>query len=146
LDSFLSAATSHCQLAAPVVSRDAFLRTFPGAPNKFLRLARGEQVTMGSCFYFTGPTLKANFPLARDFYRHRRFPHRLAIMLGLPIILALIFKQLTLEMVERRAGQLTGAVVRGLPTEDAVLAYDIDSLENYEFALQLLKLRGATLS
>lgn len=144
LDAFLTLAASQCELAAPVVSRTDFLRAFPGAPNKFLQLARGEQVTMGSCFYFAGPTLRANFPLARDCYRYRRYPHRLAILLGLPIVLALLFRRLTLEMIERRASQLTGAVVRGLQIAEGGLAYDIDSLANYEFALDLLRARQPT--
>jgi len=139
LDAFISQASGCCELAAPIVSRDDFLRAFPGAPNQFLQLAGGRQVTMGSCFYLTGPVLRANIPLARDCYRFRKYPHRLAIMLGLPIILAYLFKRLTLELIERRAGHLTGAIVKGLPMADAGLAYDVDSAENYQFALKLLQ-------
>jgi len=138
LDAFVSQATSCCEVAAPIVSRGDFLQAFPGAPNKFLPLAGGRQVTMGSCFYLTGPALRANIPLARDCYRFRKYPHRLAIMLGLPIIFALLFKRLTIELIEKRASQLTGCETRGLPIDDAGLAYDVDCLENYEFALRLL--------
>jgi len=138
LGRYTAAARDSCELAAPLVSRQDFLGRFPHAPNKFARFAGGLEATMGSCFYFSGPALRANLPLARDCYRYRRYPHRLAIMLGLPIVLAYLFRRLSIEALERRAAQLTGVAVRALPTRDAELAYDIDDLVSVEYAERLL--------
>ncbi len=137
LGRYIAAARDSCELAAPLVSRDDFLARFPGAPNRFARFAGGLEATMGSCFYFSGPALRANLPLARDCYRYRKYPHRLAIMLGLPIVFAYLFRRLRIEALEHRAAQLTGVTVRALPSSDAELAYDIDDLASVEYAEQL---------
>lgn len=138
LGRYITAARDACELAAPLVSRQDFLARFPGAPNRFARFAGGLEATMGSCFYFNGPALRANLPLARDCYRYRKYPHRLAIMLGLPIVIAYLLKRLRIEALERRASQLTGVVVRALPVRDAELAYDIDDPVSLEYAEKLL--------
>lgn len=138
LSRYTAAARDSCELAAPLVSRQDFLARFPGAPNRFERFAGGLQATMGSCFFFSGPALRANLPLARDCYRYRKYPHRLAIMLGLPIVFAYLFRRLSIEALERRATQLTGVLARALPVRDAEIAYDIDDLISVEYAEQLL--------
>lgn len=125
------------ELCLPVVTRGDFLAQYSGAPNKFERLG-GDRLTMGSCIYITGQALKANIPLARDFIRNRKFPHRLALLLGFGILLRFIFGQLRIGDLETRAEQLTGARCRAIRMEDASIAYDIDTRANYEFALKQL--------
>jgi molybdopterin-guanine dinucleotide biosynthesis protein A len=135
LSSFITAAASSCEIGTPIITRKCFLAAYPGAPNKFLRLAGERQVTMGSCFYLTGHALRSNIPLARDLINMRKHPHRLAILAGLPIFIALVFKRLRLELVEDRASQLTGAHCRALEMDDASIAYDVDNRLNYEYAV-----------
>ena len=142
LDVFLRAARPACQIGVPLIDREDFLACYPGAPNAFSRIAGGRQVTTGSCFYLHGPSLKANFPLFHDLFRFRKFPHRLAVMLGLPVIFAFAFGRLRVEAAEQRAAALTGAQVRAIGMSDASIAYDIDNAENYEFALELMARRG----
>lgn len=137
LREFITYSSELGELCLPVVTRDDFLRHFPGAPNKFERLGP-DRLTMGSCIYITGQALKANIPLARDFIRCRKYPHRLALMLGFGILLRFMFGRLRLGDLETRAGQLTGARCRAIRMEDAGIAYDIDTRENYEFALKQL--------
>jgi hypothetical protein len=86
--------------------------------------------------YITGPALKSNIPLGRDFFNARKYPHRLAIMLSLPIAIAYMLGRLRLSAVETRARQLTGAETRGVAMRDAAIAYDVDNRMNYEYAVQ----------
>ena len=139
LNAFLGTAPGICDLGAPLVDREDFLRCYPGAPNTFVRLAGGRQVTTGSCFYLTGPALRMNFPLFNDLFRYRKHPHRMAIMLGLRVIWGFFTGTLTLGLAEERATQLTGATVRAVEMTDAAIAYDIDNQLNYEFAQSLNK-------
>lgn len=138
LRAFIAGAGAGAELAVPLITREDFLSSFPGAPNRFERID-GRQVTMGSVFYLTGPVLRANIPLGRDFFSARKWPHRMATLLGFNILLAFLFGRLTLAGLERRAQALTGAVVRAVEVDDAGLAYDIDNLANYEFACALLE-------
>ncbi|MBN2082853.1 NTP transferase domain-containing protein [bacterium] len=142
LSSFISTARRHCELGVPTVGRDTFLAAYPGSPNRFEHIG-GRALTMGSCFYFTGPALKTNIPLARDCYRYRKYPHRLALMLGPRIVCAFIFRRLTLEMLEQRASQLTGVTTRTIELAEAAIAYDIDNRANYDYAVEWLRRRPA---
>lgn len=138
LGAFIAAAqASPAEIALAVVTGAAFLTRFPGAPNRFERVDGGP-LTLGSVFYLTGPALYSNIPLARDFFRWRKWPHQLALLLGLPIAWAFLTGQLKLAVLERRAAQLTGVEVRGLgaPPE---LAYDVDNLANLRVAEELLR-------
>jgi len=133
LQEFLEQAQACCEIGLPLVTRDDFLARFPGAPNTYER-ADGRMVTMGSAIYMTGPKLYNNVPLGRDFYRHRKYPHKLAALIGLPVILAYLTGSLRVAAVERRAARLTGASVRGIWVRDAAIAYDVDNLANYNYA------------
>jgi hypothetical protein len=142
LADFVSLARESCELGAPLVSREDFLAHFPNAPNRFERVD-GRQITMGSAIYLSGGMLKSNIPLMQDFVRLRKHPHRLAALLGLPLILGFISGRLRLESVERRLAQLMGGRVRGLFVSDAGIAYDIDDLQNYDYAMQRLTAQDA---
>jgi GTP:adenosylcobinamide-phosphate guanylyltransferase len=142
LNAFITAARRDCELGVPIVGRDDFLTAYPGSPNKFEHIG-GRHLTMGSCFYFTGPALQTNIPLARDCYRYRKYPHRLALMLGPRIVFAFIFRRLALEMLEQRASQLTGVTTRAIELPDAAIAYDIDNRANYDYAVEWLQRRDA---
>lgn len=138
LQSFMENARHYGELAVPVVTREDFLARFPGAPNRFERVD-GRELTMGSVFYFSGPLLRANLPLLRDFTKYRKSPLRLAVLLGFEVLWGFITKSITLDALERRASALTGGTVRAVPGSAAELAYDIDTADDYNFARSLLE-------
>jgi GTP:adenosylcobinamide-phosphate guanylyltransferase len=138
LAAFIAAAqASPAEIALATATGAAFLARFPGAPNRFERVDSGP-LTLGSVFYLTGPALNSNIPLARDFFRWRKWPHRLALLLGLPIAFAFLTGKLRLAQLEARAAQLTGVEVCGFPAPPE-LAYDVDNLANLRFAEELLR-------
>lgn len=132
-----AALASPAEIALATVTGAAFLARFPGAPNRFERVDGGP-LTLGSVFYLTGPALYSNIPLARDFFRWRKWPHRLALLLGLPIAWGFLTGTLRLKTLEQRAARLTGVEVRGLSAPPE-LAYDVDTLANLRFAEELLR-------
>jgi CTP:molybdopterin cytidylyltransferase MocA len=138
VDAFLAAARELAEFAFPLVSGEDFLRQFPEAANKFERID-GAPATLGSCFYITGRMLQTNIPLFHDFFRNRRYPHRLAAMLGLPIALGYLTGRTRITQLEARARQLTGGTVRAIPVSDAGLAFDIDKHADLEYALRHLE-------
>ena len=138
VDRFIGLARGQCEIGAPVVTSEDFLASYPGAPNRF-ELIDDRRVTMGSCLYITGRVMQKNFPLFRDIYRCRKLPHRIAVMLGFSIIWAFLIGRLSMEALERRASTLTDAVCRGILMDDASIAYDVDNLQNYQYAVQLIR-------
>lgn len=137
LRNFTQAAQATCEIGISIVSEDEFLARFPGSPNKFEQLD-GKPATMGSVFYITGPALRSNIALLRDMYASRKRPWRLAIFLGFPVLWGFITKRLTTAMLAARFSSLMGADFKGIAGSDPGLIFDIDTLENYEFAVKLL--------
>jgi len=138
---FIRAARASCELGVPLVSREDFLAHYPQAPNFFERVS-GREVTMGSALYVTGRMLQTNIPLWTDFYRSRKFPLRLAALLGLPILLGFITRSLRLEVVEARLSRLHGGETRAIEVREASIAYDIDNRVNYEYAVKHAEKKG----
>lgn len=138
IDGFLAAAREMAEFAFPLVGAEQFLRQYPGAGNRFERID-GALATLGSCFYITGRMLQTNVPLFHDFFRNRRYPHRLAAMLGLPIALGYLTGRTRIAQLEARARQLTGGTVRAVRVDDADLAFDIDKPADLEYALAHLQ-------
>jgi|GEM_PF-2253793 len=132
IDRFAAAVPPEVELAAPVITREQFLRRFPGAPNKFLPTAGGE-VTMGSAFFITGRALRMNIPLGQDAYRARKCPWRLAYMAGLKITWQVLTRRLNIKDLEARASKLCDAQVRAVFVDAPELAYDVDAPENLEY-------------
>ena len=137
LRTFVLAAQASSEIGITLVFRDDFLARFPGAPNRFEKLDGGF-ATMGSVFFITGSALRANIPLLRDMYASRKRPWRLAIFLGLPILWGFLTGKLTTAMLETRFTSLMGATFKGMVASDPGLVFDIDTLENYRFAAELL--------
>ncbi len=132
IDLFARAIPPEAEIAAPVITREQFLRRFPGAPNKFLRTAEGE-ITMGSAFFFTGRALKINLALGKDAYKSRKNPLKLAAIIGLGVAFQLLSGKLRVEALESRVSRLCDAHARAVRVDAPELAYDIDCWENIEF-------------
>lgn len=137
LNELITAASGQCELGFPLITRADFLAHFPGAPNRFEHLD-GDFKTMGSVIYVTGPMLRKNIPLARDLYRWRKQPHRLAMLLGFGILWAFLVKRLRTAQLEERFSRLMDGRVRGLSVRHAGLAYDVDHRVNYDYAVKHL--------
>jgi len=132
LDAFAAAVPDEAELAAPVITREQFLRRFPGAPNAFVHTATGA-ITMGSAFFITPRVLRINVPLAQDAYRARKYPWRLAYMAGAKITWQLLTRRVRIADVEARVSALCDAVARAVFVDAPELAYDIDSPENLAY-------------
>jgi len=132
LSRFLEAVPAEAEIAAPLITREQFLRRYPGAPNRFLRTTEGE-VTMGSAFVVTAEALRKNVPLGNDAYRARKYPWRLGYLVGPNITWQLLTGRLNLEDVERRISRLCDAKARVVRVDAPELAYDIDLPENLDY-------------
>lgn len=132
LEGFLAAVPPVAEMCVPVIRKQDFVAAFPGCPNRFNHAREGE-VTMGSVFYTTGKALRKNIPLARDAFRARKYPWRLAYMLGFAIIAKYLLGIASIADVERRASRLLDCVARGIVVPFPRLAYDIDNELNLQY-------------
>jgi hypothetical protein len=136
LHGFLKELPCDAGLSVPMVTRRAFLARFPGARNRFVRLAEGA-MTMGSVFYISPETLEKNVALFQDAHNSRKNIGKLFGMIGFTTVVKLIFGRLSIHEVEDRVSALVDTVVFVALDCDPALAYDIDNEVNLDYALGL---------
>lgn len=120
-------------LALPVTACAAFEERFPDAPPFGIAIG-GERVVNGGAFWIPahGALRVENFAIR--FFRARKSVARMAALLGPALCARFLLRRLTIAALEAEAKRklgITARAIRGAPPE---LAYDVDTLEEYEYA------------
>lgn len=121
-------------LALPLTEWRAFEKRFPGAPPFGITLAR-EKVVNGGTFAIPHAAISRIERFAVAFFEARKSVWRMAQLTG-PVLLAkFALRRLGVAQLEAHAQRLLGVpatAVRNAPPE---LAYDVDTLEEYRYAV-----------
>ncbi|MER3472947.1 MAG: hypothetical protein C4335_02705 [Armatimonadota bacterium] len=132
---FVASCPPDAQVCYAVVRREAFEARFPGSPSSYARLRDGEFA--GGCAAMVEPgVLLARKEWIRRVAERRKSLWRLALIAGASMLWKYATRRLTVADVERRAEYLLGARCRAVEC-DAVLAYDIDTPQEYLYALRV---------
>jgi GTP:adenosylcobinamide-phosphate guanylyltransferase len=121
-------------LSLPLTEWDDFMRAFPGAPPYGVTLA-GEKVVNGGAFLIPAGAQRRVERFATKFFEARKSIWRMARLTGPQLLLQFVFRRLGVAQLETQAQRLLGVparAVRGAPPE---LAYDVDVLEEYRYAI-----------
>lgn len=125
--------TPSTSLALPLTEWPDFQRRFPGAPPFGVTLG-GERVVNGGAFIIPAGAQDVVERAATQCFDARKSPWRMAAIAGPMLLLRFVLGRLRVGHLESRATALFGVdarAVRGAPPE---LAYDVDVLEEYEYA------------
>lgn len=128
------AAADRAELVYPVVTEASAKASFPQQKRTFARLKEGR-FTGGNLVLLSSRVAPKLLPFMDGLYRARKNPFALARIVGFGTLLALLLGRATLASLERRVGELLGAKVRALVTDDAALAADIDTSSQLNTAL-----------
>lgn len=121
-------------LAMPVTEEEDFVRRFPQPPAHGIRLD-GEYVTNGGAFWLPAGSRDAVRAMAVRFFDARKSVWQMASLLGFRLLMRFALRRLSIGDLEAHAHALLGlrtVAVRGCAAE---LAYDIDTLEEYRYAI-----------
>ncbi len=121
-------------LALPLTEWNDFEHRFPGAPPFGLTLA-GEKVVNGGAFVIPPHAHERIEHFAMRFFDARKSVWRMARLTGPVLLLQFALRRLGITQLEAHARRLLGidaVAVRGAPAE---LAYDVDILEEYRYAI-----------
>lgn len=132
--SFIDALPPDVQVCYAIVRRDPFEARFPGSPSTYARLKDGE-FAAGCAAVLNPAVLLERREWIRQVAQRRKSLWRLALLAGGRILWKYATRQLTVADVERRAERLLGARCRAVEC-DPVLAYDIDTPQEYLYALR----------
>ena len=135
--SVLDRCTPEIDILVPICTQAAYQMAFPNSTSTFIRL-RDHGYTHGGMYVLDPDALRRAMPMIDRLFQNRKSKLGMAKLLG-PVLLAkFLRKTLSIDDVEAKAMSLLnlkGRAYRDAPPE---LAYDIDDLEDYEYAVQFV--------
>ena len=141
LEAFLNLCPPEKDFCVPLISRESFIDAFPRAEATFVTLIDGTWTT--GCAYLVTPKgmFTAMEPIERVF-ANRKSKLGMARILGLKFVYGYLTQKLTVSDVETKVKEVLNCLAVAVPGSPPELAYDIDYVEDYHYALQAIKLRS----
>lgn len=136
LQRFVDLCPTDRAISVPLISRAEWNARFPGSTAMFVQLGDGEWTT-GCAYLIDAEALERSMPQIEKVFAQRKSKLGMAKLLGPVFAYRFLTKSLTVPQIEAKIQSMlgcSGAAVRGAPPE---LAYDIDDLEDYSFALKV---------
>ncbi len=121
-------------ICVPVIEAAEFNLAYPGTSSTFVKTKDGT-FTIGGIFMMNGKKLPELRSSIEKVFAKRKSKIGMATLIGPAFIFKFLTKTLTIRDLEAKIESMlgcTGKAVRGAPVE---LAYDIDYLDDYEYAL-----------
>ncbi|MBV8074122.1 MAG: NTP transferase domain-containing protein [Candidatus Eremiobacteraeota bacterium] len=120
-------------LTMPLASSQAYEARFPGAPEHIVTLG-GERVANGNVFFIAPEARAPLLHFAGRFFEARKSKLRMAVLLGVPLLVRFALRRLTIEAIERKAQRTLGVPVAAIRDADPGICYDVDTLAEYCYA------------
>ncbi len=130
---FVGSCPSDADVCAPLVSKSAFEKRFPGSQNEYVKLADGAW-TMGCGFMVSPSAFQANREHIERVFAARKSQIGMARILGLRFIARFLCGRLTVDDIERRCSQMLGCSGKAIRESPPELAYDLDNVREYRYA------------
>jgi molybdopterin-guanine dinucleotide biosynthesis protein A len=137
INTFVGMCPPDRNICVPLVNRTDWDKRFPDSTATFATLKDGSWTT-GCAYLIDGGALRAAMPQLERVFEYRKSVVKMARLLGPKFLFKFLTKTLTVPDVEEKIQSMlgcTGAAIRHAPTE---LAYDIDDLEDYDYAIGLI--------
>lgn len=121
-------------LAMAVTEHDDFVARFPHAPPFGITLA-GERVVNGGAFYIPAGGAKKIASFATALFDARKSPWRMATIAGPMLLVRFMLGRCSIGALETRARMLLEMDVTAIRRAPPELAYDVDTVDDYRYAL-----------
>lgn len=122
-------------LALPLTEWNDFTRRFRDAPPFGITLA-GEKVVNGGAFVIPAGAHERIERFAMQFFDARKSVWRMARLTGPMLLVHFALRRLGVPQLESHAQRLLGIPARAVRGAPAELAYDVDLLEEYRYAVE----------
>ncbi len=143
IEAFLDlAAREPAALVAALVAEETIRTVLPTTRRTFLRFRDGA-FSGANLFLLAGGGAAAVLAFWRRVERERKHPWRIARALGPGLLLAYLFRRLTLETAMERASDRIGGKARAVVLPFAEAAVDVDRPADLELVERLLRRREA---
>lgn len=122
-------------LAMPLADAGKYETRFPGAPDHATVIG-GERIANGSAFFIPARAARTIDNVAQQLFDARKSLPRMAILLGPALLLKFAFRRLQIADVERKAAAVLGFSVRAVRDCAPELCFDVDTIEDYRYAIE----------
>ena len=120
------------------VDRRVHDQKFPNVRHTWVRLREGTFCGAGISMIRAGAVRRVEAVL-REFVSARKSPAKMAALFSPLLVIKILFGQLGVTELERRASELTKLVCRGVLCPDAEVAVNVDRLQDLKAAESLLR-------
>jgi len=132
---FLHLCRPDAEAAVGLVRAGDYNAMFPDAPpSQFVKLADAGLATLGGLFLVHPHLVTRQAALSDKLFGARKSQLQMARLLGPRLMWGWATQSLTLPMITTRAEELLGGPVQVIPGVSPLLAYDIDTLDDYTYA------------
>jgi molybdopterin-guanine dinucleotide biosynthesis protein A len=135
---FLDRSPQDLEIVIPVCTKTEYQKAFPDSTSTYMTL-KDESYTAGGAFLMDPQALRRAMPMIDRLFANRKSKIGMARLLGPALLFKYLAKTITIDDVERKALSLMGIKGNALRDAPPQLAYDIDDLEDYEYALAHLQ-------
>lgn len=135
---FVDSCPERKDFCVPLIAEDDFAEAFPEASATFVQLVDGSYTT--GCLYSATPEglRKAIHHIDRLFL-NRKSKIGMARLLGWGFVYRLLTKKLTIRDIETKVVELLGCTGAAVPNSPPELAFDVDYIEDYHYAVQTFR-------
>ena len=121
-------------LALPLAEGAEYERIYPDAPPHVTALGR-DRVANGNVVYFGPGVATRAIDVAQRFFDARKSLTRMAALLGPTLLVRFATRTLRIAHVEARGHRVLGLDVRAIRAASPTLCFDIDSIDDYRYAV-----------
>jgi CTP:molybdopterin cytidylyltransferase MocA len=134
----LMARAGDADVAMPVAEVDDYESAFPDAPPHITAIGT-DRVAGGSAFFLAAGVAPRVEDVATRLFAARKSAWALATLLGPALLARFALRRLRITDVERRAARVLGLRACAIRNSSPGLCYDVDTLEEYEYAVGRIK-------
>ncbi len=130
---FIAACPTDKDICVPLITKAEYEARFPDSSSTFIPL-KDDTWTAGCAYMMDSGALQRSMPHIERVFANRKSKLGMAKLLGFGFLLKVITKSLTVPIAIKKVEAILACSAAGVLHCPPELAYDIDDLEDYEYA------------
>lgn len=135
LEYFLSRCPEDRGLCVPLITKTEYQTRFPDSTATFIPL-QDESWAAGNTYVMDVAAFTRALPDLEKLFQVRKSKIGMIRLLGFDFLIKFLWKKLTIKDIENKVARLLGCSGGPVMGASAELAYDVDDLEDYEYAMK----------
>jgi molybdopterin-guanine dinucleotide biosynthesis protein A len=135
LTRFLDSCPKDRDICIPLITKEDYQARFPDSTSTFIPL-KDASWTAGGAYLVDVGALQRSMPYMERVFQNRKSKLGMAKLLGPVFLFRFLTKSLTVPLIEAKVESILGCTGAAVLNCHPELAYDVDFLDDYEYALK----------